>query len=47
MRVLILSDIHANLAALEAVLEDARGSYDYDLVPGRYRRAMVRNPTSA
>jgi predicted phosphodiesterase len=28
MRVLILSDIHANLAALEAVLEDAGGSYD-------------------
>lgn len=28
MRVLIVSDIHANLPALEAVLEDARGSYD-------------------
>lgn len=28
MRVLVLSDIHANLAALEAVLEDARGDYD-------------------
>jgi predicted phosphodiesterase len=28
MRVLVLSDIHANLAALEAVLEDAKGSYD-------------------
>ncbi len=28
MRVLILSDIHANLTALEAVLEDAKGSYD-------------------
>lgn len=28
MRVLIVSDIHANLTALEAVLEDAAGSYD-------------------
>ena len=28
MRVLILSDIHANLTALEAVLEDAAGRYD-------------------
>lgn len=28
MRVLILSDIHANLVALEAVLEDARDRYD-------------------
>lgn len=28
MRALILSDIHANLTALEAVLEDARGDYD-------------------
>jgi predicted phosphodiesterase len=28
MRALILSDIHANLPALEAVLEDAQGSYD-------------------
>lgn len=28
MRALILSDIHANLPALEAVLEDARDSYD-------------------
>ena len=28
MRVLILSDIHANLTALEAVLEDAKGEYD-------------------
>ncbi len=28
MRVLILSDIHANLTALEAVLADAQGAYD-------------------
>lgn len=28
MRVLVLSDIHANLAALERVLEDAAGDYD-------------------
>lgn len=28
MRVLVLSDIHANLAALERVLEDAAGAYD-------------------
>lgn len=28
MRVLILSDIHANLSALEAVLQDATGRYD-------------------
>jgi predicted phosphodiesterase len=28
MRVLIISDIHANLAALEAVLADAAGKYD-------------------
>jgi predicted phosphodiesterase len=28
MRVLILSDIHANLTALEAVLDDAKHSYD-------------------
>ncbi len=28
MRVLVLSDIHANLAALESVLDDARGAYD-------------------
>jgi predicted phosphodiesterase len=28
MRVLVLSDIHANLAALQAVLTDAEGAYD-------------------
>lgn len=28
MRVLIISDIHANLAALETVLEDAKGQWD-------------------
>lgn len=28
MRVLVFSDIHANLAALESVLNDARGAYD-------------------
>ncbi len=28
MRALIVSDIHANLPALEAVLDDARGGYD-------------------
>ena len=28
MRYLIISDIHANLAAFEAVLEDAKGLYD-------------------
>ena len=28
MRVLILSDVHANLIALEAVLADAAGQYD-------------------
>ncbi len=28
MRVLVLSDIHANLVALEAVLNDAHGAYD-------------------
>lgn len=28
MRVLVISDIHANLEALETVLTDARGSYD-------------------
>jgi predicted phosphodiesterase len=31
MRVLVISDIHANLAALEAVLEDAR-KFDYEAV---------------
>lgn len=34
MRYLILSDIHANLEALEAVLEAARGSYDHILCLG-------------
>lgn len=29
MRVLVISDIHANLAAFEAVLADARGDWDY------------------
>lgn len=29
MRILVISDIHANLAALEAVLEDAKGRWDY------------------
>ncbi len=29
MRVLIISDIHANLTALEAVLADAKGQWDY------------------
>ncbi len=29
MRVLVISDIHANLAAFEAVLEDAKGDWDY------------------
>jgi len=28
MRVLVLSDIHANLTALEAVIDDAHGAYD-------------------
>ncbi len=28
MRILIISDVHANLAALEAVLDDARGEWD-------------------
>jgi predicted phosphodiesterase len=28
MRVLVISDIHANLAAFEAVLEDASGEWD-------------------
>ncbi len=28
MRILVLSDIHANLAAFEAVLEDAAGKWD-------------------
>ncbi|PID85168.1 MAG: phosphatase [Chloroflexi bacterium] len=28
MRVLVISDIHANLAAFEAVLEDAKGEWD-------------------
>jgi predicted phosphodiesterase len=28
MRYLLISDIHANLAAFEAVLEDAEGLYD-------------------
>lgn len=28
MRVLVISDVHANLAALEAVLADAQGDYD-------------------
>ena len=28
MRILVLSDIHANLAALEAVLQDAEGKWD-------------------
>ena len=29
MRVLIISDIHANLAAFETVMDDAKGSWDY------------------
>ena len=29
MRVLVISDIHANLTAFETVLEDARGQWDY------------------
>jgi diadenosine tetraphosphatase ApaH/serine/threonine PP2A family protein phosphatase len=29
MRILIISDIHANLTAFESVLEDARGDWDY------------------
>jgi predicted phosphodiesterase len=29
MRVLIISDIHANLTAFETVLEDAKGTWDY------------------
>ena len=29
MRVLIISDIHANLTAFETVLEDAKGDWDY------------------
>ena len=29
MRVLIISDIHANLAAFETVLADAKGEWDY------------------
>ncbi len=29
MRVLIISDIHANLSAFEAVLKDAQGDWDY------------------
>ena len=28
MRYLLISDVHANLAAFEAVLEDAEGQYD-------------------
>ena len=28
MRVLIISDIHANLTAFEAVLQDAKGEWD-------------------
>ena len=34
MTYLILSDIHSNLDALEAVLADARGRYDSILVLG-------------
>lgn len=34
MRYLVLSDLHANLAALEAVLADAEGSHDAVLVLG-------------
>ncbi len=29
MRILVISDIHANLAAFEAVMEDAHGDWDY------------------
>ena len=29
MRILVISDIHANLAAFETVLEDAKGEWDY------------------
>ena len=29
MRVLVISDIHANLTAFETVLEDAKGQWDY------------------
>ena len=29
MRILVISDIHANLAALEAVLQDAQGEWDF------------------
>ncbi|HMR67685.1 MAG TPA: metallophosphoesterase family protein, partial [Anaerolineae bacterium] len=34
MRYLVISDIHANLAAFEAVLEDPRGVYDKVLCLG-------------
>jgi len=29
MRILVISDIHANLAAFETVMEDAKGDWDY------------------
>jgi hypothetical protein len=32
MRALILSDIHANLEALEAVIEDAQGQGGFDTI---------------
>ena len=32
MRALILSDIHANLEALEAVIKDAQGSGGFDTI---------------
>ena len=38
MRVLVLSDIHANLTALEAVLDDAAWRIRCGLVPGGYCR---------
>ena len=34
MNYLILSDIHSNLDALDAVLADAHGRYDSILAPG-------------
>ena len=46
MRVLVLSDIHSNSVALEAVLADA-GPVDADVVPGRHRRLRAVHPMSA
>jgi len=47
MRYLVLTDIHANLEALDACLVDARSrGYDKTLVLGDLATAPIRPPSS-